>query len=338
VSETDANTLTTVEHDGRMLSGVGVSEESLQETMDRHTPEPTEEPASPAADASPAIPRNEQGQFQKPTRGHKRIEQLTGEREAERRQREAVEKERDDLRAQLAAAKSPSIPTPAITPDRPTPTPAQSTATAVEKAAMPAHLKTYDAYLEQHPQAEYEEFRDDRNLWLLDSRQTDLDARIRTSIEADRASRSRDDQSLESVKRGRAAYADFDAVLKGATHFQTDDWPTFMGEAIVGLAEPEHVFYQLAKDRALADRLKTLDPVRFGMELSKLVTPVAVASTPASTARTVAHPPPAPYQPVAGGGSSTVPSSAQRANQGDYDFDKSGYREARARERGVRSR
>ena len=94
--------------------------------------------------------------------------------------------------------------------------------------------------------------------------------------------------------------------------------------------------YAIAKDADLATRLSKMSDVEFGMALAAVAPVAAVAST-ASTARTVVPPPP-PYQPVAGGGSTTVPSSADLAERSTEDYDRSGYREKRAKERGVTSR
>jgi hypothetical protein len=80
-----------------------------------------------------------------------------------------------------------------------------------------------------------------------------------------------------------------------------------------------------------------MDPFTFALEVAKLA-PNGSVATPASTAASGSVPPPAPYQPVGSGSTTTALPSAELARKGGYDFDKSGYREKRAAERGVSRR
>src|SRR6185295_517765 len=99
MSEADL-TVTSVEQDGRVLSGVGATTEQLEQVMERHAPpEPDEKPEAPAQPAEPVAEPTE-----KLTRGQKRFQALSTERDAEKAAREAAEKERNELRAQLEAA------------------------------------------------------------------------------------------------------------------------------------------------------------------------------------------------------------------------------------------
>lgn len=305
-----------VEHDGVILTGVDTAtEQDLRQSMARHQPD-----VLTAPETTPEPP--------KPSRGQKRFDELTREREDQRRRADAAEARAKELEARLA---QPPRPEPTREPE---PTPPATRPTKELLAKMPADLKTFDAYLAKYPDAEYEEFRDERNLWLTAQTQpSDIDAKIRQSIEADRASRSRADLVTQAVTRGRAAYQDFDAVLTAA--HMTEPWPQDKIEAIASMEQPEHIQYALGKDPDLAHRLKGLGPVQFGMELAKLVT-AAPGASPASPTRTVVTPP-APYQPVAGGGSTVAQPSAALAARAVEDYDSSGYREKRARERGVKA-
>lgn len=336
-----------VEQDGRVLTGVGVTEESLRETMDRHTPEP--EPSETPSDPKPQIARNDQGQFSKQTRGQRRFDQLTGEREAERRAREAVEKERDELRQQLEAAKRSSNPSgnvpatpngsqlePAAKEAVSTPKPAQST----DKFTFPS----YDEYVAANPEADWDGWndakQDARTDWKLKTGQfvsaEEFDARLRQSIEADRASRTLQERFEQSIKRAKEAHPDFDAVVN-RPEVMNAMWSKEKLHALQQLDDPAVVQYALAKDPATYERLRTIpDLVTFGIELAKLMTAVPVAS-PASTGPAGSVIPPQPYQPVGSGSKTTVPPSAELAKRG-FDFDKSGYREKRAAERGVTRR
>ncbi len=333
----DTETMTSVEQDGRILTGVGVSAEELETTLERHArpgteplPQPESDPPAESQQPVTDTPRNEQGQFTKPTRGQKRFDQLTKEREDASRRADAAERERDELKQRLAVTTSPTPSAPA--PATPAPEPVREPATAPHSRQKPMEDQVGTTY------QTYGEYVEDLADWKAEQRLAtmDFDARIRASIEADRASRSRQDTVTQAVTRGRAAFADFDAVLN-APHMTAANWPADKIEAIASVDAPEQVQYALGKDPALAERLRTLDPITFGRELTKLIAPVSVAS-PASTARTMVATPPAPYQPVAGGGKTTVPSSADLASRGDSDFDRSGYREQRARERGVKIR
>ena len=204
---------------------------------------------------------------------------------------------------------------------------------------MPAALKTFDAYTATIPDADYEEWRDARNLWLYQQQQpTDIDAKIRSSIEADRASRTQAEHVTQAVTRGRTAYQDFDAVLH-APHMTVNNWPSDKIQAIAALEEPEHIQYALGKDPALAEKLRTASPVQFGMELAKLIPAPAVARL-ASTAGAGPVTPPPPFQPVGAGSKTTAPPLADLTKKAGFDYDKSGYRERRAAElgRGTRRR
>ncbi len=342
MSDVDTVTPISAEQDGRILTGVGVTVDSLESTMERHAPPEADDPTPPElapsaqeADPTPnpsqtaAGDRNPDGTFKKLTRGQKRFEQLTGEREAEKRRADAAERERDELRQQLTKT-APSAPQAVETPAR-----ESLPAATAPHSAEPDFERDYESKVGE-TYATYGAAVQAFNRDSFAFHQTELDARIRTSIEADRASRTRQEHVATIVARGRAAFPDFDAVLN-APHMQVGNWSYDKIEAIAALEAPEHIQYALGKDPALAERLRTADPVRFGMELARLMPSAAVAS-PASTGRTMVPTPPAPYQPVAGGGSTTVPSSAELAQRADSDFDRSGYRERRARERGVKSR
>ena len=350
MSEADY-TVVSHEQDGRILSGVGADVDDLAETMARHAPPEPEQPAAQAtptteapAGTGPAadVPRNEQGQFaktdeselvfpdgsrQKPQRGQKRFQQLTAHAEAWRRHAESTARERDELKR--SAESRPR--TPEAPPSSQAPPAGSAETRTASPVAYPDHLKSYDAYVATTPDAAYEDFLDARADFRIQTRlPVDLDARVRASIEADRASRTLQDHVSKAIERGRQVYPDFDAVLQ-SPHMQAE-WHPGKLRAIAQHEAPERIQYALGKDPELAERLRLMtDPVQFGMALAQIVPPAAVAP-PASTARTMGPPPPTPSQPVGGGSKTTVPSSAELAN--GFDFDRSGYRERRAAERG----
>jgi len=308
--------------DGRVLTGVGVTTEALQETIDARTPDTAKTPPPVAGDAAP-VPVEP-----KPTRGQKRFDQLTGEREAEKRAREAAEKERDELKAQLAAAKQPPAdPKPRELEPEP-------------KAPVLTRNKPVEDEIGTKYQS-YADFVEDLADWKAEQRLAalDLDARVRSSIEADRASRSFAD-SVEDIKtRGRKVYANFDAVLATGAGVPIALGPdtatdTARVKAILGLPNAEHLIYAIANDADLAKTLGSLSDVAFGLKLAQIA-PASPVASPASTG-TPGSLPPQPYQPVGSGSVTTVPSSAELTRKAGFDFDRSGYREKRAAERGVR--
>ena len=195
-----------------------------------------------------------------------------------------------------------------------------------------------EAWFQQHPDRDFNDYLNARDTHIIQThgyiRQTDIDALIRHGIETDRETRTRYEREGQEIQRGRAVYGpDFDAAVS-APHLMANNWPQYLIDAINAEPEPEHIKYRLGKDPELANRIRTMNPVFAGYELAKLIPSAAVAPT-ASTARTVASPPPPPMQPVGGGGKTTAASSADLAMRAtDFDYDRSGYREARARERG----
>ncbi len=297
---------------------MGTTVEALEATMERHALDEPPVPATIVVDPAPAEePR-------KPSRGQQRFSQLTSERDQEKHLREQAEAKARDLEAQLAAARRPAESQPG------TPKPAAAVA---DKFTFPA----FDAYLTTHPDATYDDWTDAKmdahSDWKLST--LDLDAAIRTRIEADQASRAVQQHVSASAARAKTVYPDFDAVISGP-HMQAP-WPVEKLQAIRDLPEPEHIQYALGKNPDLAERLRQEpNPYVFGMELAKLIPAprvAALASTPTTGSVNV----PAPYQPVGSGRSTTVPPSADLAKRG-HDFDASGYRERRAAERGVTRR
>ena len=179
----------------------------------------------------------------------------------------------------------------------------------------------------------YADFAEDLADWKVEQRLAalDLDARIRHGIEADRTTRSHTDRVSGIIARGRETFQDFDAVLQ-APHMLRE-WPADKLAAIAGLDAPEQIQYALGKDPDLAERLRQASPVQFGLELAKLITPQAAASPASSVVGSPVVP--APYQPVGSGSKTTAIPSSELTKAG-FDFDKSGYREKRAAERGIR--
>jgi len=284
--------------------------------MDRHTPD--EAPAAQPAVETPAQPEA------KPTRGSRRFSALEHERDEAKAQAEAVTRERDELKARLAAGAP-----------RPEPAPVHAAPAARVEPPAATRPKPSEDQVGTTYQT-YADFVEDLADWKVEQRdakrQSDIDARILSAIEADRASQRHLTKVDEVISRGRKTYPDFDAVLQ-APHMIAGNWPSEKISVIASLDSPESIQYQLGKDPVLAESLRT-EPnlAKFGIRLAQLMTAAAVVS-PASTAPTSSVAP-RPYQPVGSGSKTTVTPSAELAKTG-FDFDKSGYRERRAAERGV---
>jgi len=338
MSETDLTPVSVEDASGRILTGVGASTDDLTATMERFAPEVPADASRPAdvpptsADAAASAPAG--AADQKPTRGQKRFSQLSSERDQEAHKRAEVERERDELKARIAALESraPSpVPAPAaVSPAAPGPSPAKFT------------FPTFDAWLAQNPGKEWDDWNDEkiagRARFEYSQQQLDIDARIRQGIEADSASRAFQTTIKSVMDRGRASHTDFDAVFAGAKGMIGPTQESDLQRAQLVYQQPNahDLIYAIARDPQVAQALARMSDVQFGMALASLAPAPAVAS-PASTAGAGSVMPPPPYQPVGSGSKTTVTPSAELAGAG-FDFDKSGYREKRAAERNVTRR
>ncbi len=266
------------------------------------------------------------------TRGRQRFSDLTKERDAakaetvtERTKREGLEREVTELRARVQQA---------ATPQQAAQAQQQLTQAEHRQAAQPAQgfqFPTYETAIEQYPTLTYTEWDNARleafSQWH--SAQLNVDERVQRALQADRSTRSLLDVKERAIAKGRDAYTDFDAVWAsgpGAGIIQHPDQVL----AIINHPQSEHLQYAILRDGNLARRLAAMSPIEFGMTLAQLA-PQPQAARPAYGA------PPAPYTPV-GSGSSTQPVPLSELTKKGFDFDKSGYREKRAAERGLKSR
>jgi hypothetical protein len=162
----------------------------------------------------------------------------------------------------------------------------------------------------------YAEFVVDSARWVAEQQPFDIDARVRQSIEADRASRDFLAHAESTWAKGRKVYADFDALRTSGPGSQVPMDHAKI-QAILHHPQSEHVQYAIVKDGALAQRLASMGPIEFGYALASLV-PTAAAAPLASTARPGSQTPPAPVQPVGSGSPTTAPSIVDHARRGDY--------------------
>lgn len=318
----------TVEQDGRIFSGVGVTPEALAETMDARTPEVPETAETAEASGTDApdptpISRNPDGTFTKPTRGQRRFAEMK-KREAEavaaatkaaEDKVSAAERRAQELESRLAALEA----------RRQERAPEPEPATPPAPAGRPK--PTEDQIGEKY--ATYADFVEDLADWRVEQRlEQDVTARIEARFAQQRTYQTEAQQLQTFQERARAAYPDFDAVLANAP---TDIvYPDL--RVLVNAPNAEHLVYTLAKDPDLARKIATeRDPIRLGYLMASVRPPEAVVR-PASTTPAVASNAPAPYQPVGTGSKTTTPTLGELAASGD-DYDASGYREQRAAQR-----
>lgn len=326
----DTNTLVSHTDDkGRTLSGMGADVEKLAETMERHAPPdpaitpPTGEPAgNQAASAAP-----------KPSRGAQRFSDLTRERDdargetaKEREARQAVEKERDELRKQLETRASPAAepkkepePEKAVEPTRPKP----------REDEIGAKYATYADFAEDLADWKYEQ-RDAARAAAAPPQ--DVRKTVSDVLAEERALQRFHDTMGAAQDRGRKAYADFDILLNGeAGQRPIGKTPEESAERLEMIAhhpQSEHIQYAILKDAALGQRLQQSDAMTFGLIIAGLV-PAAKPAAPAWT------PPPAPH-PSVGASTPTTAKTSTDVAKGGGNFDE--YRHKRAAERGVKPR
>lgn len=297
----DPNLPVSVETGGRVLTGVGVSAEAIQQIADDH-----------AERRAPAAPDRDEktGQFkpERPSRGAKRFQELdTAAKEAQARA-EKAESEREALRKELDAARATP---PAAAPSQPAP-PREAPAARTFDKPKPKFddFATTEDPLSAHAEAVA--------AWTLDKYEFDhpLEARIAARLEAERAFDRLQTRVRDISAKGKQAYDDFETVI--AT--QTD--PIFSQDQLRAIVEAdgsEHLQYALAKNPAEAKRIAGLDPISFGMALAKLI-PARPVDQAASTARPVAQTnAPPPIQPVGTGTRTTRPALEELAASGRYD-------------------
>jgi len=339
-AQVDVNAVVSHEQDGRVLSGVGVSADRLADTMERHSSDA--EASQSTADTGAAVEEPDTGASastsasdSKPSRGRQRFADLTRERDDAKAAREketelrvAAERERDELKARSQRFEQDHKPQPTATT-----TPPQFTFPDYESFVANGNTTaTYDDWRRAELYA-FSEWKD---------QQTNLDGRIRQAIDADRQSRSFQDTVARTHQTARETYADFDTLLASGPGAAVPLGPTpqeAIQRAVFIVHHPQsaHLQHAILRDGDLARSLQQMNAYEFGIKIAQLA-PNGSGASLASPAVPGSAPPPAPYQPVGGGGKTTAPASAELVKRAGHDFDKSGYREKRAAERGVTRR
>lgn len=312
MSDLDPNVTVSHEQDGRVLSGVGVTKESLAETMDaRSVDDVTDSGAAPASGAPP-VPADMTGQ-PKPTRGQARFSELTQKAKDAEAKAEAAEKRAADAEARLSQQPQASQPQPQSAPqpqpERQSEAPKPSRPEPTEdEVGVGLKYETYGAFVKDHHQ------------WSWEQQQATIRDQIQQGIVGYQQQQAFSTHVDATRAKGRAAYKDFDAVMNGAGAAATNDMPMNAQQFIWQQPNAEHLVYAILRDPVLAQRLtwlSTTNPAAFGLELARLA-PAAPAATPASTGNPGSVTPPAPMQPVGSGSSTTKLSSADAENFTEY--------------------
>ncbi len=317
----DSHATTTVSHEGRTLSGVGVTADRLTETMERRAPESEASPPVTAAETPQApVPAD----APKQTRGQARFSELTQKAKDAEARAEAIQREYDEFKSRQSQAPAPAAvpPDARATPAGPVPgDTGQPSYTRPEPTEdeVGTTYQTYGAFVQDHGK------------WVVEQQQVALPNLIQQSIQASQAQQAFWSHVESTRAKGRAVYKDFDAVLQSGPGTFVD-MPQGAIQTIYQLPNTEHVQYAIMKDRALAQRLANLayrDPYAFAYELTKIA-PAAPAVSTASTGNTGSATPPPPMKPVGSGSTTTALPSAEHAHVGNY----AAYKAARAAERG----
>ncbi len=290
---------------GVTFTGMGGDVDAIREQFEERQDE--KHPAAPETPAAQTA-----GPVARQSRGRKRFDQLTAEREAETTRADAAEARAKEFEARLnapAQAAQPAAPIPVTPPAEIAPTRTKPTEDMVG-----SKYQTYSDFVEDLADWKAEQ----REVKLIQA----LDARSTQRIEADRATRTRADFVNNTVfPNGRAAYPDFNAVLASNKTMT----PFIVHEAILRLPNPEHALYALAKDQTKLSEIIALadDPLKLGIAVAQFMPRESVAP-PASTAPVVRTTnATAPIQPVGAGTRTTSPTLEELAKDGDYEAYKS---------------
>jgi hypothetical protein len=328
---------------GRTLSGVDVSSESLQEAADQHEdsqpdhdePEGGDKSAEPSvsgadagergADPQPAVSRNADGTFQKQTRGQKRFDEMRrkigdAERLAneERTRRESLERELHELRTRPTTPVAPSRPAEAPAPATVARTNAAADATE-DKLAAAGRTPTRPRPDENDIGTKYQGYIDlvaDTARWVTEQ---ELPTMLEPMLEQMWAKKEQERQQMTrgrelatswetATKRGRESYADFDRVIAPLVDFQLEG-PLL--DTLAAHPQAEHVAYRLMSDPTLRDAFvgRESNPYQRAMILGSLLSVGSSPAAPASGSAPVSSTAPPPYQPVGSRAKTTSPSA-----------------------------
>jgi|SRR6185295_3185832 len=320
---------------GRTLSGVGVSVDDLQDTIDARQPAPEHKTPliAPAASASVSSPTATAPTSTEPpqlAKGRARYQELTHERDEAKARADAAEKKAAELEARLqpppARVEGPlGTATPAPVAGESAMRPAAPSSPSQPAQAAPTRPKpSIDDIGGKY--TDWDTYQEDFGRWVWEQQQQTIQQQIAQGIQQHQQ-QQQFVQHVESVRaKGRAAYPDFDQMLQSGPGTFVAMHPAAI-QAILNHPQSEHVQYQIMKDGALAQRLAQLagqNPYAFALELVKLAPQAQAGSAVPSQVA-----PPAPMQPVGSGSRTSTPGSADAENFEQYQARRRAERKAR---------
>lgn len=303
----DPHAEVSVEVDGRVLTGVGVSEDTLHAAIDATSseqPDPTPDPGTTPEAASERL-----------SRGQRRFQKLNAEIEASRAEVARERAERERLAAEIEALKTRSVP--AAEPVRQETRPATPPPASLPAQGSPRPRPSADDIGTTY--ADWNAYVQADNQWVEDrlaQATADVDARIQAALEQDRAQQSFRSRIQTVVEQGKALYPDFDTVVNSLPVV----FPGPHVEAILSDADSPRLQYLLAKhpDEA-ASIARMTNPIEVGKAFARLLSTAPPVVSPASTGVVRPSTAPPPVQPVGSGARTTSPPLAELAEKSDFE-------------------
>ena len=296
-----------VEVDGRVLTGVGVSEDTLHAAIDGSTveqPDPEPDPGQP--EAAP----------ERLSRGQRRFRALNEQIEASKAEIAKERAERERLAAEIEALRARSVPTtepvrqetrPTTSPPASLPPPGHPSGPRPSADDIGTKYEDWNAYVAAD------------NQWVEDriARATaDVDAKIAAALEKDREQQATQARIQTIWAQGEALYPDFRTVVGSSTVM----FPGPTIQAILSDPDSPRLQYLLAKDATEAARIAALtDPIQIGKAFATLLHTAPPVVSPASTGAVRPSTAPPPVQPVGSGARTTSPPLAELAERSDFE-------------------
>jgi hypothetical protein len=274
------------------------------------------------------------------TRGRARFSELAQQRKDAEARAAAAEKERDELKARLAQpSPAPAAQTPPAHQAQPE-APAQPAWTPPATRPEPSEDEIGEKY------TTYAAFTKDQALWVWEQAR----AKEKAQEQQEKQQQQQRDWATSytsALADAKMRYPDYDTqVAQVDAQFAAQQVviPQVLLDAIVSSPRGPDVSYYLATHQ---DEYRALIQEAWGVNHPQsiaLVRRVLEAKLPAVPKPNGHAQPaaisqaPAPFAPVGTGSKTTVPTSAELADKGTMDYDKSGFRERRAAERGIKPR
>lgn len=293
----------------------------VRETVDAE-PEPVKAPEPVEAKPEPVTEPDPASEAGKALAGKKkslqaRIDEITREKHDTARERDTAKAEADRLRAELAALKTPQ--------SAAAPPSAQSESTTPQSlSGVPKPVRPKQSEFETWEQ--YEDAKDAYTEKLAEWTANEKIAAERQASSAQAAERAQYEALSRVYDKGRAAHADFDALLEQSAADGVR-WSPFVTQIVLTSENGHEIAVALAKDAETAKRLSAIqNPAQAGMEMGRFLARLEDANSGPSSVVAPVTTAPDPIKPVGGtsaGASTTDPSeinsiAAWRKKRSEY--------------------